>query len=65
MITTIKERNGILYCAHCRIQVKDLHHQYCQFCGYEFANWEKFAIELFEREREAYESLCSDDGSVL
>lgn len=56
MVTTIKEKNGVLYCAHCRMYVKDLRHQYCQFCGYEFANWEQVAIE-YEKERENYEGL--------
>lgn len=59
MVTTIKERNGVLYCAHCRIRIRDLRHQYCQFCGYEFANWEQFVLEL--KEREKYDSLCGDD----
>jgi ribosomal protein L37AE/L43A len=60
MVTTIKERNGVLYCANCRMRVKSLRFWYCQFCGYEFANWEQIAIE-YEKERENYDRLCGDD----
>lgn len=48
MITRIVERNGKLYCANCRMPVKNLRRHYCQFCNREFSNWEEIAIEKYE-----------------
>ena len=55
MVTILKEKDGKLYCGHCRIGVKDLTQSaYCEFCGYNWANWErmmeKYYAEAWEEE---------------
>lgn len=55
MVTVLKEKNGRLYCGHCRIGVNDLAQgAYCEFCGYNWANWErmmeKYYGEIWEEE---------------
>lgn len=55
VVTILKERNGNLYCGHCRMRVKDLRQgAYCEFCGYNWANWErmmeKYYLEVEEDE---------------
>ena len=50
MVTTIKNRNGVLYCAKCRMVVQDLNRSYCHFCGSEFSNWEEIALAAYDEE---------------
>ena len=48
MITTLKEKDGKLYCVNCRIGVENLRESaYCKFCGYEWANWELMMEKLY------------------
>lgn len=49
MVTTLKEKNGKLYCGHCRMCVEDLSQSsICEFCGYSWANWERMMEKYYQ-----------------
>ena len=62
MVTTLKEKNGKLYCGHCKMHVEDLSQSsYCEFCGYSWANWErmmdKYYVDVWEDEVKSHSGL--------
>lgn len=54
MVTILKEKDGKLYCGHCRMGVVDLSQSTnCEFCGYSWANWERMMEKFYTEEWEA------------
>ena len=49
MVTILKEKDNYLYCGHCRMRVSDLTQgAYCEFCGYNWANWERLMDKYYK-----------------
>lgn len=60
MVTILKEKDGKLYCGHCHMGVGDLSQSAnCEFCGYNWANWERMMEKFYTEE---WEEKVYEDG---
>ena len=49
LYATLKEKNGVYYCTHCRMNQKRIEPM-CFFCGAILTNYEEIAIKIFKQE---------------